>query len=87
MPPLIKQDNATKPNLRCYFKRSINKFKFPLTKVANLFKTTFGLNKVRKLASNSWNIFNNNTIIEDDEINLDEEYIDIYTKLLLKYVH
>lgn len=72
-----------RPNLRCYFKKSINKFKSPLLIMANAFKSTFNLKNVRTLATNSWDILNN-TIIENDEIDSSDDYMEIYTKLLLE---
>lgn len=78
MPPVIKQESELKRNLQCYFKRSINKFKLPLSKVMNVLKNGF-------FAKSNWNLLNNNDG-QCDAVGsmVDENYMNIFAKLLLK---
>lgn len=84
MAPLLKQEISHRRNLRCYFKRSLNKFKLPIIKMANVLKTALGFGSIKNLALTNWDILNQTVSQCDDDDNSDEEYTDIFTKLLLK---
>lgn len=82
MAPIAKKEELPKRNLKCYFKKSLTKFKSPLVKVMGILKAALGLKDIKMLALQNWDLVNKNVYENSED---DKKYTEIFTKLLLKY--